>query len=160
MTKVNVDLSNVKEFEALPAGKYEAIIESVQHGMSQEGKPTLKWTFAVAEGEYTGRKLFMNTSLQPQALWKLKATFDGLGLSTEDAEGNPTAIDLDVDDETNELTEPNLIGVAVLLTVSADRMWKNRKQNDVDDIVASSVLAGAGAATAPGTSKDGKKTYK
>lgn len=149
MPKVNVDLSNVEKREALPSGKYECIISSVKYTISRDsGEPNIKWEFTVAEGEHESRKLFMNTSLQPKALWKLQQVFEGLGLPSN------TASELDFDDETNELMEPNLLAKAVLVTATADRVYQGRKQNDVQSIVGSDQLIGSKT-----SGKSGKRNY-
>ncbi len=136
--KVSVDLSNVPSFEPLPAGKYECIIEEVKYGLSKaSSQPKLSWVFAVAEGEFEGRKIFHTTSLQPKALFSLQKLLSGLGLPSD------AALEIEYDEETEEVTEPNVIGVAVLATVTKG-MYDGRANNSIESVVASSVLTGAG----------------
>ena len=78
-----IDFSGVDELVALPDGRYSVIVEQVEEKISENsGKPYFAWTFEVTTGEFKGRKLWNNTSLQPHALWKLKETLDALGVDT------------------------------------------------------------------------------
>lgn len=150
MPKVGVDLSSIEQFEALPPGKYECIIESVTYIAESKAskQPNLKWQLAVAEGEFENRKLFMNTSLVPKALWKLQQVFEGLGLPHD------TKVDIDYDEDTNELIEPNLIGLACLCDVGVQQIpGTKRSSNTVDSIIGSNALS----STAGNNKKGGRK---
>lgn len=70
---ITVDFTNVQgEFEPLPKGRYDAVVYEVELRESQAGKPYLNWQFKIVGGEYDNRRVFTTTSLQSQALWKLK----------------------------------------------------------------------------------------
>lgn len=72
-----VDFSDVG---LIPPGEYEATVESVTEEISKSsGKPTLKWVFTV-DVDGSDRKIFYNTSLQPQALFKLRELLEAMGL--------------------------------------------------------------------------------
>ena len=84
------DLSEVKnEFEALPASSYEAKIAACEYTQAKtSGKPMLKFTWEVLDGEFAARKLFDNVLLETS--WKVKQYADVAGipsgseLNTED----------------------------------------------------------------------------
>jgi len=81
MPRVNVDMSGASEFEAMPAGYYQAMVEEAKMGLSRASKPKLEVHFTVMSPEdYAGRKCFGNYSLQPQALWNLKRFLKALDL--------------------------------------------------------------------------------
>jgi hypothetical protein len=102
---INLDFSEVQSFEAIPDGKYVATIEKVEEKTSQAGNQMLNVTFAIADGEYAGRKIFDNYVLTPKSLWRLKQLLSSLGV---DASG---AVDLDPTD---------LIGRAVIIDVNSE----------------------------------------
>jgi hypothetical protein len=82
-----LDLGSVKTgFDPLPISAYVCVVESCVHKIAaSSGEPTLAWRFKIIEGEESivGRLLFVNTSLQPQALWKLKETLAAIGEDVE-----------------------------------------------------------------------------
>ena len=85
---VKVDFTGVETggFE-VPDGPYVLAVQVVTQKKSQEsGNPYLAWEFKVDEGKYKGRKIWDNTSLQPQALWKLRSMLECMGMDIEDGE--------------------------------------------------------------------------
>lgn len=91
---VNVDLSGVETSrKAIPEGVYTLVVDSATQKNSQGGNPMIVFEFSVAEGKYQGSKLYENCSLQPQALFKLKAVLIALGLDIPNK-----AFDLDLKD--------------------------------------------------------------
>lgn len=149
MPKISVDLSNVASREPLPVGKYECIVESIKYGLSKASQqPTLNWVFSVAEGEHEGRKVFANTSLQEQALFKLKDFLEGFGIESGEE------VDIEWDEDTSEVVEPNLIGVAVLIDLGIGEPYNGKRNNDIKSLVASSLLT---ATPAKNGAKGGKK---
>lgn len=69
-------------------GSYELEVVSceIQEG-SDSGEPYLKWVYKVVNDcKSKGGQVFDNTSLQPQALWRLRGILDALGVETEDGE--------------------------------------------------------------------------
>lgn len=69
----------------VPPGEYVAAVENVKHETSSKSnKPFLGWELKIVEGDSKGAKLFHNTSLQPQALWKLRQMLEALGVETEE----------------------------------------------------------------------------
>lgn len=93
---VVVNLAGVKtKVEAIPDGAYQAVFTGKQFAMSKSNQPkvTTTWTFSAEAGEdVAGRKAFIEYSLQPQALWKLKRDLIRLGV---DADSLETNIDID-----------------------------------------------------------------
>ena len=71
MAKINVNLDDVKELQAVPAGNY---LCTVQEGEVKDGPKAqyIKWVLCIADGEHTGQLLFNNTSLSPDAQFGLK----------------------------------------------------------------------------------------
>lgn len=77
---ISVDLSEVESGGGrLPDGDYLMEVEeaSIETG-KDSGEDYVKFVFAVADGEYKGRKIFHNCSLQPQALFNLRGVLEAL----------------------------------------------------------------------------------
>jgi hypothetical protein len=89
---ISVDLTGVETgVKAIPEGTYSVKVAEAEIVESQSGNPMVKIVFEVTEGKQKGSKLFENVSLQPQALFKLKALLLALGYDIPDG-----AFDLDV----------------------------------------------------------------
>lgn len=112
------NLSDVETgFKALPADSYRVRIAAVEQKTSQtSGQPYLKFQLEVSDGEYQGRKLFANASLQSHALFTLKAILEACGagweedgIDTEDILGREMLVEVNISDyngkETNEVTK-------------------------------------------------------
>ncbi|MDM7940126.1 MAG: DUF669 domain-containing protein [Methanothrix sp.] len=126
--QIDLDFSNVQEFEAIPAGNYPIVVEQVEMKQSQNSDyPYLNYTLTITDGEYANRKLFMISSLSPKALWRAKAVFQTLGVYQE-------KMDIQVDDDTNLVVFPELVG-AVGIAVVGQETYEGRIQNRVQDIV-------------------------
>lgn len=55
------------KFEAMPSGVYNAIVENVTFGPSQNGNnPMLTWEFRVTDPPYENRKLYFHTVLNSE----------------------------------------------------------------------------------------------
>ena len=91
--RVRVDFSGVDTSggREVPDGQYTLAVEAIEEKESSEGNPYLAWTYKVADGEAKGARVWDNTSLQPQALWRLAKLLRCLG--EEDLEGS---VDLDL----------------------------------------------------------------
>lgn len=114
MPTIAVNLGNVEAYDNLPIGSYYGEIDRITYREAREaGKfPQLMVTYVVTDGDSTGRKSSEFLSLSPKAAFRLKRWFMKFGLG--DAEN------FEVDDETNDLLEPDLIGYAVIFTVRQD----------------------------------------
>lgn len=71
---LNLDFTSVPDSAVLPKGTYNCVVYAIEQKISNSsGNPYLNWQFKIQGGECNGRLIFDMTSLQPQALWKLKA---------------------------------------------------------------------------------------
>ena len=94
---LNLDFTNVQggDFEVLPKGTYTAAVFAIDQKYSNNGgNPYLNWQFKVQGGDHNGRIAFDTTSLQPQALWKLKSHLKAIAPDM-DLSGS---LDLDTDE--------------------------------------------------------------
>jgi hypothetical protein len=74
-----LDFSDVQDFAAIPKGIYNATVFSIELKKAQgDGSDYYSWQFAIQDEGFKNRRVWMNTSLKPQALWKLKATLESL----------------------------------------------------------------------------------
>lgn len=55
------------EFEALPPGVYDCIVENAEFKVSQSGNPMIAWQFRCIDPEYENRLLFYHTVLNKEA---------------------------------------------------------------------------------------------
>lgn len=146
MARVSVDFSQVEEFEPLPKGEYTVLVEQVEYreAQSEDKFDYLNWELSVSEeGEFKGRKLWFISSFSPKALWRLKQILENLGVYEDDLE-------IDYDEDTMMVTDPELTGLPALATVST-RPYEGRVQNNVDALTA--IDAGPAKKTAPGAKK-------
>ena len=115
MPTIPVNLGNVEAYENLPLGEYFGQIDKiVWKAPREQGKfAQLMVTYTVIDGEQLGRKSSEWLSLSPKAAFRLKKWFAKFGL--DDTEN------LEVDDDTEELTEPDLQGIQVIFKVHEDK---------------------------------------
>lgn len=79
-----VDEIEAEDFKAIPEGLYVAVLEGEVESKDGAKGTYWKWVFKITqEGEGHGRKMFMNTSLNEAALWKLKEVFAAFGESAD-----------------------------------------------------------------------------
>jgi hypothetical protein len=111
MSKLNVNFADVETFDLIPVGTPLVEVEQVEAKESQSSEfPYLNWKLRIVEDDedweesFVGRYLWLMTSLSPKALFRLKQVFENIGVDDED-------IDLEVDDDTNLVTEPELVGI-------------------------------------------------
>jgi hypothetical protein len=91
---IKVNFEGVETKTLVPEGDYIIKpIEAEREVGEDSGKEYIAWVFEVVDGKYKGQKLYDNTSLQEQALWKLKGLLDALGM-----EGTDSAMELNLDD--------------------------------------------------------------
>ena len=115
MPQINVNLGDVEDsFENLPVGTYLAEISKAKlREATEEGKfDQLMVTYTVIEGELLGKVSTQWLSFSPKAAFMMKRFFKAFGL--EDL------ADMDFDDDTLELLEPDLVGIQVIFKVTAD----------------------------------------
>jgi len=77
---VNVDFSDTEASGLIPEGDHSLEVTDVELKTSDNsGADYLSFTFAVEDGEFKGKKVWHNCSLQPQALFNLRALLEALG---------------------------------------------------------------------------------
>lgn len=103
---VKVDFTGVEAGGRVPEGDYIVKVREVTVEESQSGNSYLKWVFEIADGRHSGKKLYHNTSLQPQALFNLRATLEALGMEVPQK-----ALNLDLD---------TLIGLSCAVSVETE----------------------------------------
>lgn len=82
MAKKTAEASS--NFEPLEDGAYHVRLTKVDTDRTGGAGPYWSWEFDVVEpGDYEGRKLWNNTSLSEQALWKLNEAFKAFGVDTD-----------------------------------------------------------------------------
>src|ERR1035437_10407307 len=116
MAILNFGGVTTNDFEVLPIGTYNAFIFDIKLKTSQAGDGYYNWEFTVSDDDYKGRKIFMVTSLKPEALWKLKKTLQDLTGETLDGEF--------------EFEAAEFIGCEVAITIK-HRTWEGKTQMDV-----------------------------
>lgn len=77
---VKVDFSDTEASGIVEEGDYLIEVDEVEQKESSTGNPMLVFTFKITEGDFKGKKLFHNCSLQPQALFNLRGLLEALGL--------------------------------------------------------------------------------
>jgi len=105
MPRINVNLNDVADsgFEVYPEGSYRVeITDKTKVRTSNEGNQTIGWMTRIMDGEFEGKSLYWQTSLQPQALWNLKAMLKAMklpwgedGFDLEDTVGAVLVVDVE-----------------------------------------------------------------
>ena len=67
----------------LPEGEHTLEVAEIKEKMSRDDNPYLAWKWKVPSGDYKGTMVYDNTSLQPQALWRLKGLLEALGVDVD-----------------------------------------------------------------------------
>jgi hypothetical protein len=78
-----IDLTNVQDNFKVPDGLYKVCCNDVEQSVSKSGNPMFVWTFAVVEGNYTGREFKVFTAITPAAMWKVAETVMALGVGQQ-----------------------------------------------------------------------------
>jgi hypothetical protein len=87
---IEVDFEGVESGggqRAVPDGVYSVKVAQAptKEEGSESGEAYLSWKFAITKGKQKGATLYDNTSLQPQALWKLKSLLEAMGEEVPDS---------------------------------------------------------------------------
>lgn len=92
---IKLNMDDVKTgYKAIPEGIYSVKVQEAELSESQKsGQPKIEFKFEVIEGKHKGSILFHTCSLQPQALFNLKALLLALGYEIPSGE-----FDLDVEE--------------------------------------------------------------
>lgn len=114
MPTIAVNLGDVQAFESLPEGSYLGEITKITYREAREaGKfAQMMVTYTVIDGDHLNRIQSEFLSFSPKALFRLKRWFLKFGLGD--------IPNLDFDDETEELNDPDLYGTQVIFTVTKD----------------------------------------
>ena len=92
MSQITVDLTGAEDaFEPIPSGVYVVVVTNVTVKESR----TSEWKYinlelTVIEGKYADRKLWVNLSLSPKALWKMKEALIAFGTNPDELQGQYT----------------------------------------------------------------------
>lgn len=68
------DMTGVDMSNTIPEGAYEAVLIDISKDVSKNGNKMWTWTFAIINGQYSGKEFKSWTALTPSALWKLAET--------------------------------------------------------------------------------------
>lgn len=135
---IHINFSDVPDREALPAGVYPAVVSSCEDTVSNSSEFNyLKWEFALGGDKFSGRKLWMNTSMSPKALWKLRDTLIGLGVTKAQLASPDFELDL-----------LQFVNMPCEIVVSQD-MYEGQITNRVDSVRKAGSGSAATAAAAP-----------
>jgi hypothetical protein len=124
MPQITLDLTGVETYDNLPISKYYGSIDKIEYREATEpGKfAQLMITYMVIEGELVGRKTSEFLSLSPKAAFRLKKWLNRFGIEDD-------LVALDVDEDTNLLMEPDLIGINVIFEVYQDpKLYQGERQ--------------------------------
>lgn len=82
---ISVDFSGVESGgRAIPDDDYLLEVVSVEEKEGRDsGAIYLAWKYKVADGAYKGATVYDNTSLSPQALWRLKRLLEAMGIQAD-----------------------------------------------------------------------------
>lgn len=95
---ISVDFSGTESQQTLPEGDYLFEVDEIEQKTSSSDNLYLSFTFKVHEGEFKGKKVWHNCSLQPQALFNLRGVLEALGYEVPQG-----VMDLDTDDLIGEV---------------------------------------------------------
>lgn len=121
MAKIRVDFSKARDFEAMPVGPYPIVVEETEIRDGREF-PYINWTLKVETGENAGRKLWMTSSLDPNATWSLKSALKALG------ETSP-----ELNEDTFEIDPDDYLGRRAIANVSQET-YQGTLRNKVDTL--------------------------
>lgn len=76
---LSVDFSDTETQVALEEGDYLLEVDESEVKESKEGNDYISLKFKVAEGDFEGKTVYHNCSLQPQALFNLRGVLEALG---------------------------------------------------------------------------------
>ena len=131
MPKVNVDFSDVQDFEPLEKGEYEGVIEKVTfvEAVQEDKFPYLNVELTLTDAPGGQSKAWIIWSLSPRALFRMKDDFDNLGLPADE-------IEIDYDEDTMLVTEPELAGMPVVIVCDKPRSYEGRLQTNAVALLA------------------------
>lgn len=130
MPTITIDFSKVESSEPIPVSNQPVIVDQIELRESKSSEHHyLNWKLVISDGPFTGRVLYMITSLAPKALFKLQEVMAAFGY---DSKGS---VPLEVDDATNLLISPPLVGRPAMAAVTQET-YENQIRNRVDKVSA------------------------
>jgi len=139
---IRMDLTGVEaggDFEPIPNGAYPCTVFDVEQRTGKDsGQPYLSVQFKVQGGEYDGRRLWSNYSLQQQSLWAIKGLLITLGWSEEQLAGQ------------FEFEPTELMGKACVVVATVGD-YQGKATNNVDRVLPADAQTGPAAAAPAGT---------
>lgn len=78
-----VEDAEIQSFAAIPPDVYVVKLNDVDGSREGPAGPYWSWELEVVDGEYAGRKLWVNTSLSDKADFKMKEVFHAFGYSAD-----------------------------------------------------------------------------
>lgn len=125
--QISLNFSDIPEQVLVPRGKYVAQVDHLEVADNSAGDgQNIIWHFTGLEGPAEGQTFRMFTSLKPNGLWRVKAAFEAFGVTDE-------ALDLEVDEDSNYVLNPDLNGQLCVLDIGIG-MYNGRKNNQVNNI--------------------------
>lgn len=88
-----INFAKVQGLEPLPAGSYTATITEATLGVSKANNEKIDIKWKIEGGQYDGRIIFDTLTFTEKALFRVKATLQGLGFA-KDFKGDVKADDL------------------------------------------------------------------
>lgn len=88
-----INFAKVQSLDPLPAGNYTATIVKAEIGVSQKGNEKIDLQWKVEGGAHDGRVIFDTLTFTEKALFRVKATLQGLGFP-KDFKGDVKVDDL------------------------------------------------------------------
>lgn len=86
MARIGINLNEVESNQPVPDNTY--ILEVLESSKMRKSKssefPLIGWRCLIVEGELEGKKVYFETSLAPNALWKMLSFAEALGISWDD----------------------------------------------------------------------------
>ena len=134
---LTIDLSGVETGQkTLPEGIYTVKVEAATAETSSAGNPYIKFVFQVIEGKHKGAKVFHNCSLQPQALFNLKALLLAIGYEIPQGAFDldlEEVLDLECEVEVAHETYEGKKQVRIIEFIALDSDDEDEDQDEEDD---------------------------
>jgi hypothetical protein len=114
---IRVNMAGVQGNDPVPIGAYVVAITKITPGQGEKGQ-YLGWEFTIQEGEFSGRKLWCNTSFSEKALWRLKQLIEAFQNTKVPQE------EIDIEPE-------KFMGLKAIATVTIKVGQNDEPQNDI-----------------------------
>lgn len=148
MPTINVDLSNVGEFENLPDGTYLTELTRFYHApdSGDYGQLRAVWT-VIEEGEFLGRTSTEFLSLSPKAAFRIARFLKAFGEELDDD------FKFETDDD-DEIISPDLVGAQAIIKVETRPDKKTKEPRTNTSIVSVEEMPDGTSAVAPEPEED------